>query len=134
MVEGNTRGDGATALVVGAGIAGMQSALLLAEAGRKVFLVEQGPTLGGFFPLLDKTFPTNSCGICFMSPVPPARCPIHECRLHRGIELYTGSEVVSLDGEGGDFTVTLLAQPRFVDPAKCTLCGTCLEVCPEETA
>src|SRR5512136_2601872 len=98
MVEGNTRGDGATALVVGAGIAGMQSALLLAEAGRKVFLVEQGPTLGGYFPLLDKTFPTNSCGVCFMSPTPPAFCPIHECRLHEGIELLPYSEVRGVEG------------------------------------
>jgi heterodisulfide reductase subunit A-like polyferredoxin len=72
MEEKKMRGDKGSALVIGAGIAGMQSALLLAEMGRKVFLLEQGPAIGGYFPLLDKTFPTNSCGVCFMSPTPPA--------------------------------------------------------------
>ena len=60
MEEKKMRGDKGSALVIGAGIAGMQSALLLAEIGRKVFLLEQGPAIGGYFPLLDKTFPTNS--------------------------------------------------------------------------
>ena len=91
-----TRGDKGSALVIGAGIAGMQSALLLAEMGTKVFLLEQGPAIGGYFPLLDKTFPTNSCGVCFMSPTPPAFCPIYECHLHDNIELLPYSEVVEL--------------------------------------
>ncbi len=126
------RGDKSSALVIGAGIAGMQSALLLAEMGRKVFLLEQGPAIGGYFPLLDKTFPTNSCGVCFMSPTPPAFCPIYECRLHDHIDLITYSEVKKVEGVGGDFKVSILRKPRFVDPQRCTLCEACLKVCPVE--
>ncbi|MFB3887038.1 MAG: FAD-dependent oxidoreductase [Thermodesulfobacteriota bacterium] len=126
------RGDKSSVLVVGAGIAGMQSALLLAEMGRRVFLVEQAPAIGGYFPLLDKTFPTNSCGVCFMSPTPPAFCPIYECHLHDGIELLPYSEVSKVEGEGGDFSVSVVRKPRFVDPKRCTLCEACIRVCPVE--
>jgi heterodisulfide reductase subunit A len=132
MEQGKMRGDKSAALVIGAGIAGMQSALLLAETGTKVFLLEQGPAIGGYFPLLDKTFPTNSCGVCFMSPTPPAFCPIYECHLHDNIELLPYSEVTGIEGEGGDFRVSVLRKPRFVDPKKCTLCMACLKVCPVE--
>jgi heterodisulfide reductase subunit A len=128
--QGKTRGDKGSVLVIGAGIAGMQSALLLAEMGRKVFLLEQGPAIGGYFPLLDKTFPTNSCGVCFMSPTPPAYCPIYECRLHDNIELLPYSEVTKIEGEGGDFRVSFIQKPRFVDPKRCTLCEACISVCP----
>jgi heterodisulfide reductase subunit A len=130
MDEVKMRGDKGTALVIGAGIAGMQSALLLAETGTKVFLLEQGPAIGGYFPLLDKTFPTNSCGVCFMSPIPPAFCPIYECHLHDGIELLPYSEVLGVEGEAGDFKVSILRKPTFVDPKKCTLCDACTKVCP----
>ena len=73
-------------LVIGGGIAGMQSSLLLAEKGHKVYVLENSPAIGGFFPLLDRTFPTNSCGVCFMSPKPPAYCPIYESDFHENIE------------------------------------------------
>jgi len=126
------RGDKGSALVIGAGIAGMQSALLLAEMGTKVFLLEQGPAIGGYFPLLDKTFPTNSCGVCFMSPTPPAFCPIYECHLHDNIELLPYSEVTGVEGKGGDFKVSIVRKPRFVDPKRCTLCEACIKVCPVE--
>ncbi len=126
------RGDKSSALVIGAGIAGMQSALLLAEMGRKVFLLEQGPAIGGYFPLLDKTFPTNSCGVCFMSPTPPAFCPIYECRLHDNIELLPYSEVKGIGGKAGDFKVSVIRKPRFVDPNRCTRCEACIKVCPVE--
>jgi len=132
MGQSKTRGDKGSALVIGAGIAGMQSALLLAEMGTKVFLLEQGPAIGGYFPLLDKTFPTNSCGVCFMSPTPPAFCPIYECHLHDNIELLPYSEVKGVEGRGGDFKVSVIRKPRFVDPKRCTLCGACLKVCPVE--
>ena len=131
-MERKTRGDKESALVVGAGIAGMQSALLLAEMGTKVFLLEQGPAIGGYFPLLDKTFPTNSCGVCFMSPTPPAFCPIYECRLHDNVELLPYSEMIGLEGEAGDFRVSVLRKPRFVDAKRCTLCEACIKVCPVE--
>ncbi|HSB04883.1 MAG TPA: FAD-dependent oxidoreductase [Thermodesulfobacteriota bacterium] len=132
MVQKKTRGDKGAALVVGAGIAGMQSALLLAEMGTKVFLLEQGPAIGGYFPLLDKTFPTNSCGVCFMSPTPPAFCPIYECRLHDNIELLPYSDITGVEGKEGDFRVSVLRKPRFVDPKRCTLCEACIKVCPVE--
>ncbi len=132
MGQEKMRGDKGSALVIGAGIAGMQSALLLAEMGIKVFLLEQGPAIGGYFPLLDKTFPTNSCGVCFMSPTPPAFCPIYECHLHDNIELLPYSEVTKVEGKGGDFNVTILRKPRFVDPKRCTLCEACIKVCPVE--
>jgi heterodisulfide reductase subunit A len=132
MAEEKKRGDRGSALVIGAGIAGMQSALLLAEMGRKVFLLEQAPAIGGYFPLLDKTFPTNSCGVCFMSPTPPAFCPIYECHLHDGIELLPYSEVLGVEGAPGNFCVSIVRKPRFVDPKRCTLCEACIKVCPVE--
>jgi len=132
MSQEKMRGDKGSALVVGAGIAGMQSALLLAEMGTKVFLLEQGPAIGGYFPLLDKTFPTNSCGVCFMSPTPPAFCPIYECHLHDNIELLPYSEVVKVEGKEGDFNVSVVRKPRMVDPKRCTLCEACIKVCPVE--
>lgn len=132
MAQRKTRGDKSSALVVGAGISGMQSALLLAEMGKKVFLLEQGPAIGGYFPLLDKTFPTNSCGVCFMSPTPPAFCPIYECHLHDNIELLPYSEVKKVQGAEGDFRVSIIRKPRYVDPKRCTLCEACIRVCPVE--
>jgi heterodisulfide reductase subunit A len=132
MGQEKMKGDRSAVLVVGAGISGMQSALLLAEMGRKVFLVEKEPAIGGYFPLLDKTFPTNSCGVCFMSPKPPAFCPIYECRLHERIELLPSCEVKEIEGQGGDFRVALLRKPRFVDSSRCTLCEACIKVCPVE--
>ena len=132
MAQEKIRGNKGSALVVGAGIAGMQSALLLAEMGTKVFLLEQGPAIGGYFPLLDKTFPTNSCGVCFMSPTPPAFCPIYECHLHDNIELLPYSEVVKVEGKEGDFNVSVVRKPRMVDPKRCTLCEACIKACPVE--
>lgn len=119
-------------LVVGAGIAGLQSALLLAEKGHHVWLLDSAPAIGGFFPLLDRTFPTNSCGVCFMSPTPPAFCPIYESEFHENITLLTHSELKSVAGEAGSFDVSYVEKPRYVDPQRCTLCDRCTEVCPVE--
>lgn len=110
----------------------MQSALLLAEAGFEVYLSDQAPALGGSMPLLDRTFPTNSCGLCFISPTPPAYCPFIECHLHPNIRLLPYSEVESLEGEPGSFVVSLVCKPRYVDPLRCTGCGECAAVCPVE--
>ena len=126
------KGDKGSVLVMGAGIAGMQAALLLGEMGRRVFLLDQAPAIGGYFPLLDRTFPTNSCGVCFLSPTPPAFCPIYESRLHENIELLPYCEVRGIEGEGGDFRVRVFRKPRFVDLKRCTFCGACVEVCPVE--
>ncbi len=119
-------------LVVGAGIGGMQSALLLAEAGYPVVLVDSAPGIGGSLHLLDRTFPTDSCGICYMVPGRPAYCPTIECDLHPRITIVPYTDVVGLEGEPGAFTVRLHHRPRYVIPERCILCGKCARVCPVE--
>jgi len=120
-------------LVIGGGIAGGQAALLLAEKGHRVHVLESGPAVGGYFPLLEHQFPTNSCGVCFMNPKPQAFCPIYETQFHENIELLTNCRLADVTGEAGNFEVTYTAVPRHVDPAKCTLCGKCVDVCPVST-
>ena len=119
-------------LVVGAGISGMQSALLLAEAGRRVFLLDSAPGIGGAMHLLDLTFPTNSCGLCLMLPGRAAYCPTIECDLHRNIRILPYAEVLAVEGEPGNLTAQVRSKPRYVDVEKCTNCGLCAEVCPVE--
>ncbi|MHB8157407.1 MAG: 4Fe-4S binding protein, partial [Desulfocucumaceae bacterium] len=111
-------------LVVGAGISGMQSALDLAEMGYKVYIVEKTPAIGGRMPMLDKTFPTNDCSMCILSP------KLVECGRHRNIEILTLSEVVDFQGEPGNYQVTVKKHSRFVDTDKCLGCGSCVEKCP----
>ncbi|NIS60327.1 MAG: FAD-dependent oxidoreductase [Proteobacteria bacterium] len=132
MAKAEKKGRSRNVAVIGAGIAGMQSALLLAEAGFEVYLLDSSPAIGGYFPLLDKTFPTNSCGVCFMSPLPPAYCPIYESELHEKITLMTSSQVSGIEGEPGAFRVSVTRKPTFVDPYKCSNCAACVEVCPVE--
>lgn len=112
------------ALVVGAGIAGMQAALDLAEAGIKVYLLDRSPAVGGTMVMLDKTFPTNDCAMCIMSP------KLVEVGRHLNIELLTTAEVERIDGEPGNFSVAILQHPRYVDLQKCTGCGDCAAACP----
>ncbi len=111
-------------MVVGGGISGMQSALDLANSGIKVHLVEKSPAIGGKMAQLDKTFPTNDCSMCIVSP------KLVEVGRHKNIELYTHSEVKRLQGEAGAFTATLVNNARYVDVDKCTGCGLCEIVCP----
>jgi len=111
-------------MVVGAGIAGVQAALDLANAGFYVHLVEKKSAIGGVMAQLDKTFPTNDCSMCIISP------KLVECGRHLNVEIHTLSEVTGIQGEPGNFNVSLEQEPRFVDPAKCTGCGACAEVCP----
>jgi heterodisulfide reductase subunit A len=111
-------------MVVGGGISGIQAALDLATAGFKVYLVEKSPTIGGKMAQLDKTFPTNDCSMCIESP------KFIECDRHPNIEILTYTEVDSVQGEAGDFTVTLVKKPRYVIEENCTGCTVCVEYCP----
>lgn len=111
-------------LVVGAGIAGIQASLDLAESGYYVYLVEKAPAIGGTMPMLDKTFPTNDCSMCILSP------KLVDCGRHLNIETLTCSELVDLQGEPGKFKAIVKTKARYVDPAKCTGCGSCAEECP----
>lgn len=111
-------------LVVGGGVGGIQAALDLAECGIKVYLVEREPAIGGVMAQLDKTFPTNDCAMCTLAP------RLVEAGRHKDVELLTLSEVVGLRGEPGDFTVTVLKHPRYIDEEKCRGCGQCSAHCP----
>ncbi len=111
-------------VVVGGGLAGVQAALELAAAGAHVHLVEATPALGGTMAQLDKTFPTNDCSVCILSPL------LVEASRHPSIELHTLSRVTALSGEAGAFLVRIATAPRYVDAAKCTACGLCAQKCP----
>jgi heterodisulfide reductase subunit A-like polyferredoxin len=113
-------------MVVGGGIAGIQASLDLAESGYKVYIVEKDSAIGGKMAQLDKTFPTNDCSMCIISP------KLVEAGRHLNIELMTLTEVKEVNGDPGNFTVTLREKPRFIDTEKCTACGECAKVCPIE--
>jgi len=111
-------------MVVGSGIAGIQASLDLANSGIKVFLVEKGISIGGVMAQLDKTFPTNDCSACILSP------KLVEVGRHPNVEIMTGRTVESVEGEAGRFRVRLTRAPRYIDLVKCTGCGDCANVCP----
>ncbi len=121
-----TNGNGifGDVLVVGGGISGIQAALDIATSGFKVYLVEKDPTIGGKMAQLDKTFPTNDCSMCIESP------KFIECDRHPNIEILTYTEVDTVEGRAGDFDVTLIKKPRYVNEEVCTGCTTCVEYCP----
>jgi heterodisulfide reductase subunit A-like polyferredoxin len=123
MGQNNTKGS---VMVVGAGIAGIQASLDLANSGYLVYLVEKKTAIGGVMAQLDKTFPTNDCSMCIISP------KLVECGRHLNIDLLTMTEILEVTGEPGNFQVKLLEQPRYVDMAKCTACGECAKACPIE--
>ncbi len=111
-------------MVVGGGIAGIFAALDLANAGFKVHLVEKSPSIGGNMAKLDKTFPTNDCSACILTPL------MVEVANHPNINLLTYSEVESVEGSVGNFKVKVRKKQTYVDWDKCTGCGACLDVCP----
>ena len=113
-------------VVIGAGVAGIQASLDLAGHGVHVELVEREPSIGGHMAQLDKTFPTNDCSMCILSPkmVDVLRNP--------RITIHTCSEVERIEGEAGRFRVTIKKHPRYVDESTCTGCGDCVQICPVE--
>ena len=112
-------------LVIGGGIAGIQTSLDLTELGLKVYLVEKTPSIGGRMAQLDKTFPTNDCSLCILAP------KMVEVFRNPNIELMAYHEVKKVEGEPGDFTVTVLKKPRYIDETKCKGCGDCATKCPK---
>jgi len=110
--------------VIGGGIAGVQAALDLADMGYRVHMLEKSPTIGGVMAQLDKTFPTNDCSMCILSP------KLVDCARHQNIEILTNALVESIEGSPGNFTVKVTKKPRYIDLEKCTSCGSCEAVCP----
>ena len=111
-------------LIIGAGIAGMNSALDLANMGYEVYLVEKSPTIGGHMAQLDKTFPTMDCSACILTP------KMVDVNRNPNIHLMAYSEVEKVDGYVGNFTATIRQKSKFVDATLCTGCGSCAEECP----
>jgi heterodisulfide reductase subunit A len=111
-------------LIIGGGIAGMNAALDLADEGYKVYLVERTPTIGGHMAQLDKTFPTMDCSACILTP------KMVDVGRKKNIEILTYSEVVDVSGYVGNFEVTVMKKPHYVDQEKCNACGLCVEKCP----
>ncbi|MDE6591796.1 MAG: CoB--CoM heterodisulfide reductase iron-sulfur subunit A family protein [Oscillospiraceae bacterium] len=115
------------ALVIGGGIAGIQTALDIAEAGFDVDIVEKQPTIGGKMTQIDKTFPTLDCAACILTP------KMVDCAQNEKIHIYAYSEVESVSGFVGNFTVKIKKKARYVDTTKCTGCGICTEKCPKKS-
>jgi len=111
-------------LVVGGGIAGIQAALDLADSGYYVYMVEKNPAVGGAMSQLDKTFPTNDCSMCIMSP------KLVEVGRHINIEVITYADIESVEGSVGHIKVKIKKRARSIDLDRCTGCGQCVENCP----
>jgi heterodisulfide reductase subunit A2 len=111
-------------LVIGGGIAGIQAALEIADAGKKVYLVERTGTIGGHMAMFDKTFPTLDCAACILTP------KMVSVGQHEMIDLMTYSEVESVSGSPGAYRVSVIRNSRRVDEASCVACDVCAEVCP----
>ena len=114
------------ALVIGGGIASIQTALDIAEAGYEVDIVEKEPTIGGKMAQLDKTFPTLDCAACILTP------KMVDAAQNEKIHIYSYSEVEKVSGFVGNFTVTIKKKPRYVNSDLCTGCGLCTEKCPSK--
>lgn len=116
------------ALVIGGGIAGIQSALDIAEAGYKVDIVEKSPSIGGRMAQIDKTFPTLDCSACILTP------KMVDAAKHPNITLHTYSEIEKISGYVGNFKVEIKKKARFIDEEKCIGCNVCTDKCPSKNA
>lgn len=115
---------GRRVLIVGGGIAGIQASLDLADAGFDVRLVESAPSIGGKMMQLSRTFPTEDCAACILSP------KMADVAAHPRIRLLAYSEIESITGYLGNYEITVVRKPTYVDASKCTCCGDCVAVCP----
>ena len=113
-------------MVIGAGIGGSQAALDLADSGYKVYLIESTTSIGGVMAQLDKTFPTNDCAMCIVSP------KLVETGRHQNIDLSINCKILDVSGEAGNFNVKVLKKTLYINPEKCTGCGVCGRECPVE--
>ncbi len=111
-------------LVIGGGITGIHTAIELGDKDFKVALIEKGPSIGGNMVKLDRTFPTDDCSMCTISPI------LNVVSSHENVDIYTMAEVTEFKGRPGEFYATVRRQPRYIDENKCTGCGDCTEVCP----
>jgi heterodisulfide reductase subunit A len=113
-------------VIIGGGVTGIQAALDLAGHGIRVHIIEREPSIGGHMAQLDKTFPTNDCSMCILSP------KMLDVSRHPNITIHTCSEVTGIEGEKGHFLVTIRENPRYVDEELCNGCGDCIAICPVE--
>jgi heterodisulfide reductase subunit A len=124
------------ALVMGAGISGIRAALDLAEYGYGVTLIDRSAHIGGILSQLDYQFPTDRCGMCKMLPLINRDAGSQYCLrkglFHENIDILLSTDLAAIEGEAGQFTVTLRQHPNWVDSERCTGCGDCVEVCPVE--
>jgi len=124
MVASKQKDKVGAVLVVGAGVGGIQAALDLADSGFYVYLLEKTPAIGGKMSQLDKTYPTNDCSMCIMSP------KLVECGRHLNIEIITYADIESVEGSAGNFKVRVKKRARGIDLTRCIGCGLCVENCP----
>lgn len=128
MLNAQTTEPTGAVMVVGGGIAGIQASLDLAESGYLVYLVERKSSIGGRMSQLDKTFPTNDCAMCMISP------KLIGCASHPNIRIMTMAELIGLEGSVGNFNAIVKKHPRYVDEGKCVGCGICAQKCPAKVA
>ncbi|MHC1724465.1 MAG: response regulator [Syntrophobacteraceae bacterium] len=125
-----------SALVIGAGVSGIRSALDLAEMDYRVFLIDKAPQLGGTLSQLDYQFPSDHCGMCKMLPTTDRDASSQFCLrkglFHKNIEIMLGTELAALEGNPGNFRATLTTAPSFIDAERCIGCAECSSVCPVE--
>jgi heterodisulfide reductase subunit A len=113
-------------MVVGGGVAGIQASLDLADSGFKVYLLDKGPSIGGVMAKLDKTFPTNDCSMCILSP------KLVATGRHPNITILTNANITGLCGEAGNFEVKIRRNSRYIIEDLCNGCGICAQKCPIE--